>query len=59
MTRLNYGPRLDIIGKDSVPGPKDAEDYRDDICELFGQVYTEESDDMIPPEGLLDFEDKR
>jgi len=59
MTRLNFGPRLDIIGKDAAPDPEDTEDFHDDICELFGQVYTEESDDMIPPEGLLDFEDKR
>mgnify|MGYP003662259555 CR=1 FL=1 len=59
MTRLNYGPRLDIIGKDEAPGPEDTEGYHDDICELFGQVYEEESDAMIPPEGLLDFEDKR
>lgn len=58
MTRLNFGPRLDIIGKDEAPDPDDS-DYHDDICELFGQVYTEELDDMIPPEGLLDFEDKR
>ena len=58
MTRLDFGPRRDIIGKDKTPDPEDT-DYRDDICELFGQVYTEESDDMIPPEGLLDFEDKR
>lgn len=59
MTRLNYGPRLDIIGKDSVPGPEDTEDYRDDICELFGQVYEEESEVDTFTEGELDFEHER
>lgn len=59
MTRLNYGPKLDIIGKDDVPDPEDGEDYRDDICELFGQVYTEESEVDTFIDGELDFEDKR
>lgn len=55
MTRLNYGPKLDIIGKDEAPDPEDTEDYRDDICELFGQVYTEESEVDTFIDGELDF----
>ncbi|CAB4188138.1 hypothetical protein UFOVP1165_31 [uncultured Caudovirales phage] len=34
-------------------------DYHDDICELFGQVYTEESAPDTFIDGELDFEDKR
>ena len=59
MTRLNFGPRLDIIGKDEAPDPEDTEDYRDDICELFGQVFGEESEPDTFIDGELDFEDKR
>lgn len=67
MTRLNFGPRLDIIGKDEVPDPEDTEFlrevtnyleeqvYHDDICELFGQVYTEESEVDTFIDGELDF----
>ena len=55
MTRLNYGPRLDIIGKDSVPDPENTEDYHDDICELFGQVYEEENEVDTFTDGELDF----
>jgi hypothetical protein len=55
MTRLNFGPRLDIIGKDEAPDPEDTEDYRDDICELFGQVYEEENEVDTFTDGKLDF----
>ena len=54
MTRLNYGPRLDIIGKDEAPDPEDT-DYHDDICELFGQVYEEENEVDTFTDGELDF----
>jgi hypothetical protein len=54
MTRLNFGPRLDIIGKDEAPDPEDA-DYHDDIADLFGQVYTEESEPDTFIDGELDF----
>lgn len=57
MTRLDFGPRLDIIGKDEVPDPEDT-DFHDDIAELFGQVYTEEEPDTFVI-GELDFNDKR
>jgi len=60
MTRLNFGPRLDIIGKDAAPDPEDTEDYRDDICELFGQVFGEEENEVDTfTEGELDFEHER
>ena len=55
MTRLNFGPRLDIIGKDEAPDPEDTEDYHDDICELFGQVYEEENEVDTFTDGKLDF----
>jgi hypothetical protein len=56
MTRINYGPRLDIIGKDEAPDPEDTEDYRDDICELFGQVFGEEENEVDTfTDGELDF----
>ena len=55
MTRLNFGPRLDIIGKDEAPDPEDTEDYRDDISELFGQVYEEENEVDTFTDGKLDF----
>lgn len=58
MTRLNFGPRLDIIGKDEAPDPEDS-DYHDDICELFGQVYTEESAPDTFIDGELDFNEQR
>ena len=54
MTRPNYGPRLDIIGKDEAPDPEDT-DYHDDICELFGQVYDEENEVDTFTDGELDF----
>lgn len=55
MTRLNFGPRLDIIGKDEAPDPDDS-DYHDDICELFGQVFGEEENEVDTfTEGKLDF----
>ena len=58
MTRLNFGPRLDIIGKDEAPDPEDT-DYHDDICELFGQVYEEESAPDTFIDGELDFNEQR
>ena len=58
MTRLNFGPRLDIIGKDEAPDPEDA-DYHDDIVDLFGQVYTEESAPDTFIDGELDFNEER
>ena len=54
MMRLNFGPRLDIIGKDEAPDPEDT-DYHDDIADLFGQVYTEESEVDTFIDGELDF----
>ena len=58
MTRLDFGPRLDIIGKDETPDPEDT-DYHDDICELFGQAYEEESKVDTFIDGELDFESNR
>ena len=58
MTRLNFGPRLDIIGKDEVPDPEDS-DYHDDIADLFGQVYAEESEVDTFIDGELDFNEQR
>ena len=56
MTRLNYGPKLDIIGKDEAPDFEDTEDYRDDICELFGQVFSEDENEVDTfTDGKLDF----
>lgn len=54
MIVLNFGPRLDIIGKDEAPDPEDT-DYHDDIADLFGQVYTEESEPDTFIDGELDF----
>ena len=58
MMRLNFGPRLDIIGKDEAPDPEDT-DYHDDIVGLFGQVYTEESAPDTFIDGELDFNEQR
>lgn len=68
MMRLNFGPRLDIIGKDEAPDPEDtiaeaieriAPDYHDDIADLFGQVYTEENEPDTFIDGELDFNEQR
>lgn len=55
MTRINFGPDLDELSREELPDPIETEEYRDDICELFGQVYTEEAETDTFIDGELDF----
>lgn len=54
-----YAFRMDPRSKEvatvqELEEPTEVE-WTDDIEELFGRIFTEESDDMIGPDGELDF----